>query len=92
MRDGTSSECGHDQLERQHRNADGVGGLIIQFDSKTMLHGQGDPRLLADLRVGDHLREGNVILAEEVRRSDTKPIPLIHGLIASAADQIVVLL
>ncbi len=49
MSGGTSRDCGHDRFERQHRNADGLG----------MLHGQGNPRLLADLRVGDHLGQNS---------------------------------
>jgi hypothetical protein len=34
----------------------GLAGLIIQFDGKTALHGQGNPRILSDLRNGDHLQ------------------------------------
>jgi hypothetical protein len=68
----------------------GLAGLVIQCDSRTVLHGQGNPRLIADLRVGGQLRDYNAVLAKAVERRDTKPIPLIHGLIASAADQIVV--
>jgi hypothetical protein len=85
MRGGTSRGGGHDQFERQHRNAAGLAGLVIQFDSKTMLHGQGSPRLLADLRVGDQLRDYNAVLAEEVERREPKSIPLVERLIISAA-------
>jgi hypothetical protein len=76
----------------------GLAGLVIQFDSKTTLHGQGNPRILADLRSGDHLqihgrpRGGNTVLAKEVERSDPKSNVQIQGLVTSAADPIVVLL
>jgi len=76
----------------------GLAGLVIQFDSKTALHGQGNPRLLADLRSGDHLqihgqlRGGNTILAKEVERSDPKSNIQLQGLVTSAADPFVVLL
>ncbi len=76
----------------------GLAGLVIQFDSKTALHGQGNPRLLTDLRSGDHLqihgrpRGGNTILATEVERSDPKSNVQLQGFVTSAADPIVVLL
>jgi hypothetical protein len=76
----------------------GLAGLVIQFDNKTTLHGHGNPRLLADLRSGDHLqihgrqRGGNTVLAKEVERSDPKSNVQVQGLVTSAADPIVVLL
>ena len=76
----------------------GLAGLVIQFDGKTALHGQGNPRHLADLRSGDHLqihgrpRGGNTILAKEVERSDPKSNVQMQGLVTSAADPTVVLL
>jgi len=76
----------------------GLAGLVIQFDSKTALHGQENPRVLTDLRSGDHLqiqgqlRGGNTILAKEVERSDPKFDVQVQGLVTSAADPIVVLL
>ena len=76
----------------------GLAGLVIQFDSKTALHGQGNPRVLTDLRSGDHLqiqgqlRGGNTILAKEVERSDPKSNVQLQGLVTSAANPIVVLL
>jgi hypothetical protein len=76
----------------------GLSGLVIQFDSKTALHGQGNPRQLADLRSGDHLqihgrpRGGNTVLAKEVERSDPKSNVQVRGLVTSAADPNVVLL
>jgi hypothetical protein len=48
----------------------GLAGLVIQFDGKTALHGQGNPRRLADLRSSDHLQihgrqsGGNSVLQE----------------------------
>lgn len=76
----------------------GLAGLIIQFDSKTALQGQGNPRHLADLRSGDHLqiqgqpRGGNTVLAKEVERSDPKSNVQMQGLVTSATDPIVALL
>lgn len=76
----------------------GLAGLTIQFDSKTALHGQGNPRRLADLRSGDHLqihgqlRGGNTILANEVERSDPKSNVQMQGSVTSAADPIIALL
>ena len=76
----------------------GLAGLVIQFDSKTALHGQGNPRVLTDLRSGDHLqiqgqlRGGNTILAKEVERSDPKSNVQLQGLVTSAENPIVVLL
>ena len=76
----------------------GLAGLVIQFDSKTALHGQGNPRRLADLGSGDHLqiegrpRGGNTVLAKEVERSDPQSNVQVQGLVMSASDPIVVLL
>jgi hypothetical protein len=76
----------------------GLTGLSIQFDSKTSLHGQGDPRRLDDLRSGDHLqihgrlRGGSTVLATEVERSDPNSDVQVQGLVSSAADPILVLL
>jgi hypothetical protein len=76
----------------------GLAGLVIQFDGQTALHGQGNPRLLTDLRSGDHLqihgrpRGGNTVLAKEVERSDPKSNVQVQGLVMSASDPIVVLL
>ena len=76
----------------------GLAGLAIQFDSKTTLHGQGNPRLLADLSSGDHLqihgrpRSGNTVLAKEVERSDPKSNVQLQGLVTSASDPFMVLL
>jgi hypothetical protein len=76
----------------------GLAGLVIQFDSNTALHGQGNPRRLDDLRSGDHLqiqgqlRGGNTILAKEVERSDPKSNVQVQGFVTSAADPIIVLL
>ncbi|TKS63225.1 MAG: hypothetical protein EWM73_01654 [Nitrospira sp.] len=76
----------------------GFAGLVIQFDSQTALHGQGNPRRLADLRDDDHLqihgrlRGGNTIVAKEVERSDPKSNVQVQGLVTSATDPIVVLL
>jgi len=76
----------------------GLAGLVIQFDGKTALHGQGNPRHLADLRSGDHLqihgrpRGGNTVLAKEVERSDPKANVQMQGLVTSAADPLVALL
>jgi hypothetical protein len=76
----------------------GLTGLVIQFDNKTALHGQGNPRLLSDLRSGDHLqihgqlRGGDTILAKEVERSDPKSNVQVQGFVTSAADPIIILL
>ena len=76
----------------------GLAGLAIQFDSKTTLHGQGNPRRLADLSSGDHLqthgqpRGGNTVLAKEVERSDPKSNVQLQGLVTSASDPFIVLL
>jgi hypothetical protein len=75
----------------------GLAGLVIQFEGKTSLHGQGNPRRLADLRSGDHLQihgrqsGGNTILAREVERTDPKSNVQVQGLVSSAADPIFVL-
>ena len=76
----------------------GLAGLVIQFDSKTALHGQGNPHHLADLRSGNHLhihgrpRGGNTVLAKEVERSDPTSNVQVQGLVTSAADPTIVLL
>jgi hypothetical protein len=76
----------------------GLAGLVIQFDSKTALHGQGSPQLLADLSSGDHLqihgqpRGGNTVLAKEVERSDPQSSVQVQGWITSASDPFIVLL
>ncbi len=76
----------------------GLPALVIQFDGKTALHGQGNPRHLNDLRSGDHLqihgqlRDGNTVLAKEVERSDPTSNVQVQGLVTSAADPIIVLL
>ena len=76
----------------------GLAGLAIQFDVKTALHGQGNPRVLADLSSGDHLqihgqpRGGNTVLAKEVERSDPTSNVLLQGLVTSATDPFIVLL
>lgn len=75
----------------------GLAGLVIQFDGKTALHGQGNPRQLTDLHSGDHLqiqgrpRGGNIVLAREVERSDPQSNVQVQGWVTSAADPIVVL-
>jgi hypothetical protein len=75
----------------------GLAGLVIQFDGKTALHGQGNPRRLADLKSGDHLQihgrqsGRNTILAREVERTDPKSNVQVQGLVSSAADPIIVL-
>ena len=75
----------------------GLAGLVIQFDGKTALHGQGNPRRLADLRSSDHLQihgrqsGGNSVLAREVERTDPKSNVQIQGLVTSATDPIFVL-
>jgi Domain of unknown function (DUF5666) len=76
----------------------GLADLAIQFDVKTALHGQGNPRVLADLSSGDHLqihgqpRGGNTVLAKEVERSDPNSTVQLQGLVTSAADPFIVLL
>ena len=76
----------------------GLAGLVIQFDGKTALHGQGNPRGLDDLRNDDHLqihgrlRGGNTIVAKEVERSDPTSNVQVQGLVTSATDPVVVLL
>ena len=76
----------------------GLPALVIQFDGKTALHGQGNPRRLDDLHSGDHLqihgrpRGGNTVLAKEVERSDPKSNVRVQGFVTSATDPIVVLL
>jgi Domain of unknown function (DUF5666) len=76
----------------------GLAGLVIQFDDKTALHGQGNPRRLADLSSGDHLqihgrpRGGTTVLAKEVERSDPASNVQVQGFVTSAADPIVALL
>ena len=76
----------------------GLTGLVIQFDSQTALQGQGNPRLLTDLRSDDHLhihgppRGGNAVLATKVVRIAPKPNVQLQGFVATAADPIVVLL
>jgi len=75
----------------------GLPTLVIQFDAKTALQGQGSPRSLNDLRSGDHLkiqgqlRGGNTILAKEVERSAPASTVQIQGLVLSAADPFLVL-
>lgn len=75
----------------------GLAGLAIQSDGKTALHGQGNPRRLADLRSGDHLqihgrpRGGNSVLAKEVERSAPTLTVQIQGLGTSTADPFLVL-
>ena len=75
-----------------------LAGLVVQFDSKTALHGQGNPRQLADLHSGDHLqihgqpRGGNIVLAKEVERGNPQSNVQVQGWVTSAADPIVVLL
>ena len=76
----------------------GLAGLVIQFDAKTALHGQGNPRQLADLTSGDHLqihgrpRGGNTVLAKEVERSDPQSNVQVQGWVTSATDPILFLL
>ena len=76
----------------------GLAGLVIQFDGKTALHGQGNPRQLADLTSGDHLqihgrpRGGNTVLAKEVERSDPQSNVQVQGWVTSATDPILFLL
>ena len=76
----------------------GLADLVIQFDSTTALHGQGNPRRLADLLSGDQLliygrlHGGNTVLAKEKERSDPKSNVQMQGLVTSATDQTVALL
>ena len=76
----------------------GLAGLVIQFDSKTALHGQGSPQLLADLSSGNHLqiqgrpRGGNTVLAKEVERSDPQSNVQVQGSVKSASDPFIILL
>ena len=76
----------------------GLAGLVVQFDSQTTLHGQGNPRLLTDLRSDDHLRihgpprGENVVLAARVVRNAASSTVQLQGFIMMAADPIVVLL
>ena len=75
----------------------GLPALVIQFDAKTAIQGQGNPRGLDDLRSGDHLqiqgqlRGGNTIIAKEVERSAPASTVQIQGLVMSAADPSLVL-
>jgi len=75
----------------------GLPALVIQFDGKTALQGQGNPRRLNDLRSGDHLHihgqlhGGNTILAKEVERSAPTSTVQIQGLVMSTADPFLVL-
>jgi hypothetical protein len=75
----------------------GLAGLVIQFDGKTALHGQGNPRSLTDLRSGDHLQilgrqsGGNTVLAREVEQAEPKLNVQVQGLVTSAADPNIVL-
>ena len=75
----------------------GLPALVIQFDGKTALQGQGNPRRLNDLRSGDHLQihgqlhGGNTILAKEVERSAPTSTVQIQGLVMSTADPFLVL-
>lgn len=76
----------------------GLGGLAITFDSQTELDGQGNPRRLDDLRVGDHLsihgrlRGRNTVMATEVERTDPQSNVQVQGFITSAADPLILLL
>ncbi|THJ25400.1 MAG: hypothetical protein CAF45_000890 [Nitrospira sp. CG24E] len=75
----------------------GLAGLVIKFDGKTALHGQGNPRRLTDLHRGDHLQihgrlhGENTVLAKEVERSDPTSNVQIQGLVMSTADPLLVL-
>lgn len=70
----------------------GLGGLTVTFDGRTALSGQGDPRVLGDLRSGDHLqihgrlRGNGILLATEVERSDASSHVQVEGHVANAAD------
>jgi len=76
----------------------GLAGLTIQFDSRTVLDGQGKPRRIDDLIVGDHLsihgrlQGGNVLVAEEVERTDPKSTTQVGGVLTSVADPFIVLM
>lgn len=76
----------------------GLADLVIQFDNQTALHGQGNPRLLTDLRNHDHLRihgpprGGNAVLAARVVRNAASPNVQLQSFVTTAADPIVVLL
>ncbi|WP_455387622.1 DUF5666 domain-containing protein [Petrachloros mirabilis] len=76
----------------------GLGGLTVLFDSQTELDGQGNPRRLDDLRVGDHLsihgrlQGGSTVLATEVERTDPQFNVQVRSFITSAADPFIVLL
>lgn len=76
----------------------GLTGLVVQFDGKAALHGQENPRRLADLRSGDHLQihgrhsGGSIVLTREVERSAPNSNVQVQGLVTSAADPIIVLL
>jgi hypothetical protein len=75
----------------------GLAGLVIQFDGKTALHGQGNPRRLTDLHRGDHLQihgrlhGGNNVLAKEVERNDPTSNVQVQGLVMSTIDPFLVL-
>ena len=72
--------------------------VFVKFDGKTAVHGQGNPRRLADLRNGDRLQirgrrsGGNTVLAREVERSGPTSNVQVQDLVTSAADPIIVLL
>lgn len=76
----------------------GLAGLVIQFDSQTALQGQGNPRLLTDLRSDDHLhihgppRGENVVLAARVVRNAASLDVQLQGFVTTVADPSVVLL
>lgn len=75
----------------------GLAGLVIQFDSKTALSGQGSPRSLNELQGGDHLQihgrpQGGVVLATEVERTDPKSSVQVQGFITSATNPNILLL
>lgn len=75
----------------------GLAGLVIQFDSQTALQGQGNPRLLTDLRSDDHLhihglpRGENAVLATRAVRGAPNPNVQLQGFVTTAADPIVML-
>lgn len=76
----------------------GLADLVIQFDSQTALQGQGNPRLLTDLRSNDHLhihgppRGGNAVLAAKVVRNAASSNVQLQSFVTEAADPIVALL
>ncbi|HEX6826943.1 MAG TPA: DUF5666 domain-containing protein [Nitrospiraceae bacterium] len=76
----------------------GLTGLVIQFDTQTAIQGQGSPRLLTDLRSGNHLhihgppRDGNAVLATRVVRSAPSQKVQLQGFLTTAADPRIVLL